>query len=172
MAEEDKAAETTEAALKARLEAVKAAIPPDVLGALQEEVLAEERQRSRDAKKAGASYREIVSGIHVRQHAPRSSVEDRRFVPGALRHWRRVHGLSTQEAQARIGYSTRSCSWRHWEEGARCPPYETLLRIIAATGLGYWVDEDGDGGIDPSIRLDVLRSAEAERKRRRRVKSS
>lgn len=169
MAEKDNEQEAAEAALKTRLEAVKGAIPPDVLEALQDEILEEERQRWRDVRHS-ASYKEVVSGAWVRKKAPQSSVEDRRYVPGALRHWRKVHGLSIRDAQGRIGYSQRSCSWRHWEEGARCPSYETLLRIIAATGLGYWVDEEGNGEVDPDLRLDILRSAEAERRRRSREK--
>jgi hypothetical protein len=39
--------------------------------------------------------------------------------------------------------SPKSSSWNHWERGFVSPPYHALLRIIAATGLGYWNDEDG-----------------------------
>jgi transcriptional regulator with XRE-family HTH domain len=84
---------------------------------------------------------------------PQASVDDRQFVPGALAHWRRVHGLSQREAQTRVGYSSESNTWARWEAGTMAPPYRVLLRVLAATGLGYWVDTDGRLEMDPEERL-------------------
>ena len=137
-----------------RVKAVREAIPEDVFEALIErevairlehaEAVRVEKAQAQRAKSRGRHprYPEVLSGNYRRSRAPKSSVEDRRYVPGAIRHWRKVHGLSVRDAQARIGYSPTSTNWEHWERGFTCPPYEALLRIIAATGLGYWVDED------------------------------
>jgi transcriptional regulator with XRE-family HTH domain len=110
----------------------------------------------------------VSTGAYKRKLRPRTSVEDRLYAPAALEHWRKVHGLSQREAQARIGYSERSCSWAHWESGFVIPPYGTLLRIMAATGLGYWVDSENRAGGDPALRLDADRAQWAANMRRRR----
>ena len=120
----------------------------------------ERREQRRGAPQPTSGlYAALQAGETRRKRAPRggprgrakSMLEDRELVPAAMRHWRKVHGLSIRQAQARIGYSVNSCSWRHWEDGHVAPPYRTLLLIIAATGLGYWIDEGptlGDPGLD------------------------
>lgn len=149
------------------MEAIREVIPPEVLAVLKQEGVDEAKQRWRALRKVPTDG-EVASGVWKRRTAPKSTVEDRRYVPGALRHWRKVHGLSPGEALARIGYAKRSRTWANWEVGRSAPPYETLLRIIAATGLGHWVDEEGNADVDPDIRLDVLRDAQSRRNRKRR----
>lgn len=148
----------------ARLKAVKEAIPEDVLDALRTEAVWEYRF----AKRRKPSYAAVVDGLTPRKKAPLSFPEDRKYIPGALRHWRKVHGLTMKQAQSKIGYSPNSSSWSHWEFGFDAPPYQTLLRIIAATGLGHWVDDTED---DPNLRLDIMKAAHKEQLRRRRKQS-
>lgn len=99
---------------------------------------------------------------------PQALADDRRFVPGALYHWRRIHGLSQREAQARLGYSLESNTWALWESGRSAPPYKTLLRIISATGLGYWVDTEGRAQMDPEEVLEADRRTVEELRAKRR----
>ncbi len=75
-----------------------------------------------------------------------------------------MHGLSPGKALARIGYAKRSQSWSNWESGYTAPPYETLLRIIAATGLGHSGRRGGKQGHRPrsSPRLLANRSGTEE----------
>jgi transcriptional regulator with XRE-family HTH domain len=114
-------------------------------------------------------FKAISSGRYARRSKPQSSVDDRRFVPGALRHWRQIHGLSLSEAQHRIGYSSKSTAWTHWENGYSAPPYRTLLYIIIATGLGHAIDEDPRRReMDPSLLLDYGRQKHLERQREQR----
>jgi hypothetical protein len=116
-------------------------------------------------------YRAITSGKHKARLKPRATVEDRRWVPGVLRHWRRVHDLSPAQALARIGYSSKSSTWRHWEAGFVAPPYEALLLIIAATGLGHWIDQERRAEIPPQMLLEYTAAqhkAALRRARRRR----
>jgi transcriptional regulator with XRE-family HTH domain len=150
---------------KERLEAIKAAIPPEVYRALIKEAEGERRKRY----PRSVPRQDIISGKRKRHQAPKSSADDRRFVPAALLHWRTVHGLTQQEAQLRIGYSEFSTAWSAWERGWTAPSFEVLLRIIAATGLGHWV-EDQHADIDPSLRLEAMERTEAERKKRREHK--
>ena len=115
-------------------------------------------------------YKAIASGSYRRKLRPQFSVEDRDYVPGALKHWRTVHGLTQRQAQERIGYSVNAKSWGHWEQGFVAPPYRTLLAIIASTGLGYWTDRDNAAGLG-SLRLDATRAKHSQvvaRRRRRR----
>ena len=129
-------------------------IPPDVLAAAVELELREikerantrsqerkeKRQASRTPQPTHNRYRAISSGTYKRMSRPVAKVEDRQYVPGALAHWRRVHGLSQADALVRIGYSPNSSTWRQWEDGVNAPPYRALLTIIAFTGLGYWTE--------------------------------
>jgi hypothetical protein len=119
-------------------------------------------------------FRAVTSGSHKRSLRPQSKVEDRKYVAGALRHWRLIHDLAPAQAQARIGYSPRSTSWSHWESGYVVPPYETLLRIIAATGLGLAADlDDRRRDIEPSMLLEYQRAQHLQRvKRRRRARQT
>lgn len=162
-------------------------IPREVLEAA---VAAELRQRRADAIRRRAErkaretrqpdtgrYAAVSSGQHRRRQRPVSSPEDRKWVPGVLRHWRDMHRLSQREAQARIGYSPTSNSWRNWESGFVVPSYSTLLRIIAATGLGYLQaapDRTGSADVAPELLLEATharhtREVRARRARRRRV---
>lgn len=145
-----------------RLAAIKAAIPEDLYAALAKEAIEENKRKKGTDRKPSLSYRSMAEG-KSRVRAPKAHARDRRYVPGALRHWRRVHGISMRDAQARIGYSTTSTAWSHWENEFAAPSYETLLRIIAATGLGYWVDEGA--GVD--TRLKDLEKHERERRKLR-----
>ena len=117
----------------------------------REQRLARSRE---DPSPTRGKYAKLRSGAYRPRQRPQSDVSDREFVPAALRHWRQIHGLTTRQAQARIGYSAASCSWRHWEEGVYVPPYRTLLLIIAATGLGYWVDQE-QRHADPAVDLEA-----------------
>lgn len=111
----------------------------------------------------------VSSGRHRRVSKPTSNPDDRAYVPGALRHWRRVHDLTPAQAQQRVGYSPKSPTWRNWEAGYVCPPYLTLLRIIAATGLGYWTDHGlPTHGVDGSVALEAVNHAFREERRARR----
>lgn len=103
-----------------------------------------------------------------RKHGPKRPVaraEDRRYVAGALRHWRKIHGLNRSEAASRIGYSPTSNVWQRWEQGATAPSYEALLRIISATGLGFLQGMDRRSELDPNVRLELDRR-EAEKHKR------
>jgi hypothetical protein len=99
-------------------------------------------------------YRDLRSGVKVTIRRPLARVEDRRFVPAALRHWRLTHDLTPEQAQARVGLSPRSCSWRHYEDGYMAPPYLMLLKIIAATGLGTNLERAVVADVDPDLRLE------------------
>lgn len=85
------------------------------------------------------------------KHRPEAKVEDRQWVPAALKHWRNVHGLTAHQAQQRIGYSVKGNQWARWEAGMAAPPYEALLRILAITGLGHWVDSERRAEFDPTL---------------------
>jgi hypothetical protein len=102
--------------------------------------------------------------IWVGPSAPASKAADRQYVPATLKHWRNIHGLTQKQATARIGLSLRSNAWSLWESGQRAPTYENLLKIIAASGLGHWVDAARDLDVDPTLRLDVLKAREQQRK--------
>jgi hypothetical protein len=67
--------------------------------------------------------------------------------------------------------SPRSCSWNHWESGFVAPPYRTLLAILAATGLGYWVDDERAAGLG-ALLLDQRRAQYQQTVRRRAVRRS
>lgn len=90
-----------------------------------------------------------------RRRKPMSRPEDRQYVANSIRHWRKTHDLTVEQASARIGYGITGNAWRTWEKGTAAPPYETLLRIIAATGLGYWVDHDRRRDVDPTLRHTI-----------------
>jgi transcriptional regulator with XRE-family HTH domain len=151
----------------------------DLLEALIDDTLAMRREvrvaeRTEAADEAGETkppahtYREITSGVARRRNRPVAEVEDRAYVPGALRWWRQIHGLTPAEAGERVGYSPRSSVWRQWEAGFVVPPYRTLLLIIAASGMDPRAAvRDPALGLDPAQRLDVFR-AEAERRERER----
>jgi len=130
----------------------------------------EERMRAMgrfgDPQPETSAFKAISEGRYRRKMRPKIMLEDRGFVPAALRHWRQVHNLTARQAQARIGYSPRSCSWSHWESGFVAPPYRTLLAIIAATGLGYWVDDERAAGVG-GLLLDQRRAAHQQALRRR-----
>jgi transcriptional regulator with XRE-family HTH domain len=102
--------------------------------------------------------------------APRSSRSDRDYIPAALRNWRKAHGLSQKQAQARIGMSSKTNSWGLWESGLTAPTYKNLLKIIATTGLGHWLDEERRRDMDPTIRFeaDVVAERKARRDKRKR----
>ena len=100
--------------------------------------------------------------------APRSSRSDRDYIPAALRNWRSAHGLSQRQAQARIGMSSKTNSWGLWESGATAPTYKNLLKIIAATGLGHWLDEERRNDMDATIRFEADVKAEKKARRERR----
>jgi transcriptional regulator with XRE-family HTH domain len=157
-------------------------IPPDVLAAAVQREL-EQRRLAAQAQKAEARerrealpqlpargrHRAVSSGAVPRRKRPVSEVSDRQHVPGALRHFRTVHGLTRAEALTRIGYSPRSSAWKQWEEGVNAPPYLALLKIIAISGLGYWTEhgmpQDGTTG---DARLSLLTTAHRDRQRVRR----
>jgi hypothetical protein len=101
-----------------------------------------------------------------RGRRPITRRDDRRHIPAVLKQWRRVHGLTQHEAQVRVGYSDKSNMWALWESGRFAPPYEALLRIIAATGIGHWTDRERLSEIDPTLRLEVLTANEEAKKRR------
>jgi hypothetical protein len=165
-----------------QLEAVKRELPEDLFEALVNHELAirrelkiAARQEARDRARRMAPgrrnrYRAIVSGQARYRERPVATAEDRQYVPGALRHWRQVHGINTREAQTRIGYSPRSSSWRHWEDGFVAPPYQTLLRIIAATGLSLRAAHDDLADVAPDLRLEATRTRHMETMRRRRAR--
>jgi hypothetical protein len=77
-----------------------------------------------------------------------------------------VHGLSDIEAQVRLGYSPKSSTWRDWEAGRSAPSYDTLLDIVASTGmLG-----EGDRRVleaPPELRREAARAAHLQAARRR-----
>lgn len=140
------------------VELLRRSIPEPILDALVRSEIARKREEYPEPEveqPETGRFAAVMRGTYKRTSKPVASADDRRFVPGVLRHWRRVHGLSTREAQARIGYSTRSSSWRHWESGFVVPPYRALLKIIASTGLGYWVDHDHRAGLDADLRLEA-----------------
>jgi transcriptional regulator with XRE-family HTH domain len=125
---------------------------------------------ARPHQPARGRYKAITTGAYRRRVRPQASADDRRYVPGALRHWRIVHGLSLRAAQARIGYSQTSCSWSHWESGTIAPPYATLLRILAASGMRYTGESDNRQSLDPNLRLDADRAQWAAGQRARRAR--
>lgn len=157
-------------------------IPEDVLKAAVEREL-QERQVKRDAKSTARQrqgklptagrYRSISSGAYKRRQRPVAKVEDRQYVPGALRHWRMVHGgVSMHEAQARIGYSPKSSTWQQWEDGIVAPPYLALLKILAATGLGYWTEHGlPQAGTTGEVRLAALNTHFRDQRAARRKKA-
>jgi DNA-binding transcriptional regulator YiaG len=164
-------------------------VPADVLAAAVDRELVERRERAvakRQEKRDKRSttrlpkrgkYRAVSSGEHRRRSRPVAKVEDRQFVPGALRHFRMVHGLSMPEAQARIGYSPTSSTWRQWEDGVVAPPYLALLKIISVIGLGYWTEHGlPQEGTTADARLALLntqhRQLRAARRRRRAARRS
>jgi len=136
------------------LQAVRDAIPPDMLAALLD---AEIKARNADAQGERKQRRQrdkaIAMGQGQRIQRPVASIEDRRLVPGALKHFRKVHGLTQRQACARIGYSARANTWAHWESGLYSPPYNILLRIIASAGMAP-VDS-ALLGTDPNLRLEI-----------------
>jgi len=101
-----------------------------------------------------------------RVNRPQASADDRRFVPGALRQWRMVHGLSTVEAQVRIGLSPKSSTWRDWEDERNAPPYKVLLQILAATGM-IGAGQRTVLEASPGLRLEAARAAHRAAVRRR-----
>lgn len=157
-------------------------VPPDVLAAAVELALREQRsknvaksQERREKKKARppqpkhGKYRAVASGQYRRVSRPVARPEDRQYVPGALAHWRQVHGLSKQDAQARIGYSPNSSTWQQWEDGVVAPPYLALLKMIGATGLGYWTEHGSQAeGLQGAHRLAALNTAHKQRRLARR----
>lgn len=155
-----------------QLKMIRDAIPPAALEAILERELEERRairqedRRERQMEeRAGRTspqpkvgrHAAVLSGAHKRWKRPKADPDDRRYVPGVLKHFRRVHGLTQREAGARIGYSPKSSNWRNWESGFSAPPYRTLLKIIGSVGLGYWVDHDHRAGMDGDVRLEVDR---------------
>lgn len=82
--------------------------------------------------------------------------EDRKYAAAAVRHWRRVHGLTQVQAAQRLGYSPGSPVFNSWEKGRTMPPYGSLLRMLMASGLGHWTDEDNLAGYDPTLRAEVI----------------
>lgn len=98
-----------------------------------------------------------TGGKKRRAKRPIMRPEDRQYAAAAVRHWRRVHGLTQAQAAQRIGYSgITPAGWASWEKGRTMPPYGTLLRMLMASGLGHWTDEENIAGYDPTIRGDVL----------------
>lgn len=155
-----------------QLKAVRDAIPPEILEAIVNREL-DERRAAKAAERsekimvehppqpATGRYAAVRSGAHKRRSRPIvAQVEDRAYVAGALRHWRRVHGLTQRQAAERIGYSPTAASWRHWEQGFVAPPYRVLLLIIASSGLGYWVDKDNMANVEGDLRLEMVRGRE------------
>jgi transcriptional regulator with XRE-family HTH domain len=151
-------------------------VPDDVRKAIVAEYFDDLRARKRAERMARQEgppqpstgrYKAISSGAYRRKQRPQMDVSDRQYVPAALRHWRQVHNLTQRQAQVRIGYSASAKSWSHWEQGFVAPPYRTLLAILAATGLGYWVDEEAAAGLG-DLRLDARRAAHQQRAGRRR----
>ncbi len=157
----------------------------DALDAAVSEVFAHraqeraERRERREANPAPTSGRfaAITSGQYAPKNRPRggprgaarSKPEDKLLVPAALKHWRLINGgLTTRQAQARIGYSTTSCSWRHWESGVYAPPYRTLVLIVAATGVGHWVDHGLPAHGSPVADLEAAGAEHQALRRRRR----
>ena len=160
--------------------AQEAGIEPEVLQAAVERELtirraaaiARRAEKKAEQDAAGRQpetgrHRAVTSGAWKRRTRPVAQAEDRHYVPAALEHYRRVHGLSPSQAQARIGYAPRSSIWRQWESGVVAPPYLALLKIIAATGLGYW---EPPGAADPEHRLESLATEASARRRARRDK--
>lgn len=145
-------------------------VTPDALQAAVNEEFARraaERKQRREERLAERApgpndrYHAIRSGAYKPQRKPRSSPDDRQYVAGALRKWRRVHGLSQRQAQLRIGLSASAQTWHMYETGISCPPYRTLLKIIAATGLGH---EDPDAlRRRADLELDMLATDTRER---------
>jgi hypothetical protein len=99
-------------------------------------------------------YRKLRDGERVAMKRPLAKVEDRVYVPAALRSWRLTHDLTPEQAGARVGLSPRSCSWRHYEDGYMAPPYLMLLKIIAATGLGTNLERVQIGEPAPELLLE------------------
>jgi hypothetical protein len=162
--------------------------PEDVPAHVREQIIKEElarRSRENRARRMQQKARThpdtgkwvaVQSGRHKRLQRPPgpsglTHVDDRQYVPGVLRHFRRVHGLSQIQAQVRIGYSATSSSWRNWESGFVVPPYRVLLAIIASTGLGYLEqtsDPRGVADVEGNRLLEATKSAD-DRDRRRRA---
>ena len=133
----------------ARRQAIRANIRRD------SKVKKAERRRARPkAPPVLNRYRKLRDGEQVAMKRPLAKVEDRVYVPAALRSWRLTHDLTPEQAQARIGLSPRSCSWRHYEDGYMAPPYLTLLRIIAVTGLGTNLERVQVGQSSPDLLLE------------------
>jgi hypothetical protein len=143
---------------------------------------AEERKRHREERLASRApattsgrYSAIRQKTYTPKRRPRSSGEDRQYVAGALLHWRTVHKLTQRQAQVRIGLKMTSQTWHMYESNVSCPPYRTLLMIIAATGLGHIADDGhrsaGDEldalAADTRARLEALRLERAERREQR-----
>lgn len=109
----------------------------------------EDLRKLKDAVEAPRP-RAIPDNTPRRKRRPRASSADREWVPHALKHWRRVHGLSGEQAARRIGFQGAT-TWASWERGRTVPSYETLLRILAMTGLGHWTDDEHRALHDPTI---------------------
>jgi hypothetical protein len=137
-----------------QLQAVRDTLPEDLLDAV---VAREIRAGARERKSAARERHKLrKSGAALtRSRRPEALLDDRRLAPGVLKHWRRVHGLTQRQAQERIGYSATGHTWARWESGLTCPPFRALLKIIAATGLGFWTDPDNSLGVDGDLRLEM-----------------
>jgi ribosomal protein L21 len=128
-----------------------------------------ERRKNRPKPDAMRNrYRKLRNGERVIMKRPLAKVEDRRYVPAALRHWRLTHDLTPEQAGARVGLSPRSCSWRHYEDGYMAPPYLMLLKIIAATGLGTNLERKGIGEPAPELLLERVHAEMMATRRPRR----
>ncbi len=119
------------------------------------------KQRRKDERAAAPKappmrgrYRKLRDGERVIARKPLARVEDRKYVPAALRHGRLTPDLTPEQAGARVGLSPRSCSWRHYEDGYMAPPYLMLLKIIAATGLGTNLERKQIGQVAPELLLE------------------
>lgn len=137
----------------------------------------EERKRRREERLAiqtpnGRRHAAATDGIYRPHRSPVSVPDDRLYVAGAVRHWRTVHGLSARQAQARIGLAMASGTWRTWETSFAAPPYRTLLKILAATGLGYWVDQEQRANGDPTLEFEALRARERQDRQARRERAA
>jgi transcriptional regulator with XRE-family HTH domain len=113
-------------------------------------------QAEGDPFTAGAFRHAVKGNASEKDRRPRSTASDHRWVPGALAHWRRVHGITAEQAATRTG-AADGHQWSLWERGEVTPTYMDLLRIVAATGLGYWIDADARASLDAQERLEVDR---------------